>query len=335
MLTIKPSKILSKQVMMKRMYQKQLVFVSVLSLVVALVQLRSFKLLSIIHASASDYLNDSNDAPLKSSRGSLGGMEESLKIPINPNSTIANDIVKIWHNPEEGSICVHLKQDARCPYPALIGRLSGPALAMLDWDSQNSESNAGTVHCGEYSNKWLDAEDFFVEILILYCEDFGVGALKRVANLTSWMTAGFKSKCVEDSMRNRITADTGIKIKIPSSTSGKGSYRLGRWVRRAGIPSRPLFTRHQPVQCTDAERGYRPLEPLPRWCEPLTLRDNPFSRTSLWNIKEGDDVFGLPEYEFQWRMNITEEDLIERLRKRLQDKSKNLPKICGVGDSHR
>mmetsp|Transcript_34305 Transcript_34305/g.83245 ORF Transcript_34305/g.83245 Transcript_34305/m.83245 type:complete len:472 (-) Transcript_34305:481-1896(-) len=318
---------------MKSLLQKRLVIGSIL-LAVACIQLRSFRFLTTIHAVADESHNYENFLHFPFGTGTSRSIYGSLEIPINPNSTIMEDVSKIWHDPDKGSICVHLKQSGRCPYPALLGRLSGSALAMLDWQAQKTESDAGVVHCGDYSNKWLDAGDYFVEILILYCEDFGVGALERVGNKTGWLEAGFKSKCVEDSMRNRITAEEGSKISISSSRGGRGSYRLGRWIRRPGVPLRPLFTRHQPVECTDSEKGYRPLNPLPEWCEPLTNRDKPTSRTSLWNNQQGDDVVGLPEYEFQWRMNISEEDLIAKLRKRQHDVSKDFPKICAVGDSH-
>ena len=136
-------------------------------------------------------------------------------------------------------------------------------------------------------------------------------------------------------MHNRITAKEGSVITITLPTEGKGNYRLGRWVRRVGIPSRPLFTRYQPVGCTDPRKQYKGLEPLPEWCEALVRRDKPNTGKYLWRSKKGaEEVFGLPEYEFQWRMNIMEEELVERLNKRLHDASKRLPKICGIGDSH-
>ncbi|CAJ1970281.1 unnamed protein product [Cylindrotheca closterium] len=288
-----------------------------------------------IYAVTDGLKHDGHLSPFPSATGIAGGIDGSLVIPKNPNSTIVDDVSKIWHDPGKGSICVHLKQSARCPYPALLGRLSESALAILDWQVQKTESSSdgGTIHSGGYSNKWLDAGDYLVEILILYCEGFGVGAWETFDNKTAWLEAGFKSRCIEDSKRNRITWEEGNKISIPSSTEGKGSYHLGRWVITPGIPLRPLFTRHQPVECTDPMKGYRPLEPLQKCCEPLTNRDKPTNRTSLWNHEQGDDVFGLPEYQFQCRMNITEEDLIAKLRKRQQDASTE--KICAVGDSHR
>lgn len=259
----------------------------------------------------------------------------SLALPVDGNSTIVADLSKIWHDPEKGSICVELRENARCPHPALLGRLSGPALAILDWNEQHTEERMGTVLCGDYSNKWLDPGDYFVEIIVLFCEDFGVGAIERINNETAWLVAGFSTRCVEDSMHNRITAKEGSKIKITSTTEGKGSYRLGRWVRRPGLPLRPLFTRHQPVNCCVQSGNYRPLNPLPQWCEALTRRDEPGNGTKgLWKFKPGTKVLGLPEYQFQWRMKISEEDLVERLRKRLHDKAKSFPKICAVGDSH-
>mmetsp|Transcript_34301 Transcript_34301/g.83231 ORF Transcript_34301/g.83231 Transcript_34301/m.83231 type:complete len:627 (-) Transcript_34301:279-2159(-) len=301
---------------------------------------------SSIGAHQKSVTNGDHPEPYNTESQSLGSLESlnqtqssplsqtTLEMPIDANSTIVADLSKIWHDPEKGSVCVQLKENARCPHPALLGRLSGPALAILDWNEQKTEEHTGTVLCGDYSNKWLDAAEYFVEIIVLYCEDFGVGAMERVNNETIWMGAGFKKKCIEDAMYNRITAKEGSKINITSSTEGKGTYRLGRWVRRAGIPLRPLFTRYQPVGCTDPKKGYKVLQPLPEWCEPFTRRDKPDTGKYLWRSKKGATTVGLPEYEFQWRMTITEVELIERLRKRLRDKSKRLPKICAIGDSH-
>eukprot|EP00526_Cylindrotheca_closterium_P009839 CAMPEP_0113638190 /NCGR_PEP_ID=MMETSP0017_2-20120614/19997_1 /TAXON_ID=2856 /ORGANISM="Cylindrotheca closterium" /LENGTH=417 /DNA_ID=CAMNT_0000549267 /DNA_START=502 /DNA_END=1751 /DNA_ORIENTATION=+ /assembly_acc=CAM_ASM_000147 len=250
-------------------------------------------------------------------------------IPRNENSTIATDIIRIWHDPHGRSVCVHLKEHARCPHPSLLGRLSGPALAILDWKEMETTSTTGTVLCGNYGNKWLDAGEYFVEIIILYCEDFGVGALGRM-NKTEWLEAGFATRCVEDAMNNRITSKDESTIEISSPTGGSGNYRIGRWVRRKGLPLQPLFTRSQPKECF-GNNPNRSTENK-KICKALVNRDNP--RKGVWGDLQGEDIRGLPEYEFQWGLNLTESGLINRLQQRLNDKSTHLPKICAVGDSH-
>mmetsp|Transcript_17412 Transcript_17412/g.42676 ORF Transcript_17412/g.42676 Transcript_17412/m.42676 type:complete len:565 (+) Transcript_17412:74-1768(+) len=249
-------------------------------------------------------------------------------IPRNENSTIATDIIRIWHDPDSRSVCVHLKEDARCPYPALLGRLSGPALAILDWKEMEAKAGtAGTVVCGDYSNKWLDAGEYFVEIIVLYCEDFGVGAIQRINNETAWLGAGLATRCVEDVMSNRITSKTENTLEISSPTEGSGNYRIGRWVRRKGLPLRPLFTRFQPWECFNS-----PNSSNREMCIEAIYRDVP--GRYLWRDYQGKDIRGLPEYEFQWGLNLTESELLTRLRQRLNDSSTSLPKICAVGDSH-
>ncbi|CAJ1951932.1 unnamed protein product [Cylindrotheca closterium] len=243
-------------------------------------------------------------------------------IPRNEKSTIATDITRIWHNSQSGSVCVHLKEDARCPHPALVGRLSGPALAILDWKEMQTTTDTppGTVLCGDYSNKWLDAGEYFLEIIVLLCEDYGVGAFGRISD-AAWFNTTVS--CVEDAMHNRITSDTGSTITISSPTTPSGNYRLGRWIRKEGIPLRPLFTRSQPRVCFGPDK-------VPEYKQLC----NSFANRDVYVASKGREIRGLPEYEFQWGMNISESGLIERFRERLNDNSTHFPKICGIGDSH-
>ena len=129
-------------------------------------------------------------APAIMETPTASAVASSLLLPIDENSTIASDIDKIWHEPETKEVCVQLKQDARCPHPALVGRLSGPALAILEWNERPSDQ--GTVLCGAYDHYWLDAGYYFVEILITHCKDFGVNALKRNGNKTAWLEANHR-----------------------------------------------------------------------------------------------------------------------------------------------
>mmetsp|Transcript_17409 Transcript_17409/g.42659 ORF Transcript_17409/g.42659 Transcript_17409/m.42659 type:complete len:472 (+) Transcript_17409:394-1809(+) len=249
-------------------------------------------------------------------------------IPRNENSTISTDINRVWHDPQSRSVCVHLKEDARCPHPALLGRLSGPALAILDWkEMEAKDTTAGTVLCGDYSKKWLDAGEYFVEIIVLYCEEFGVGAMERMSNETAWLGAESATRCVEDIRNNRITSKSENTIEISSPMEGSGNYRIGRWVRRKGVPLRPLFTRFQPKECINP-----PNRQAQKLCHTVTNRDRP--RGGFWREYKSMDIYGLPEYEFQWGLNLTESGLITRLQQRLKDTSTYLPKICAVGDSH-
>ena len=255
-------------------------------------------------------------------------------LPIDGNSTIASDIVKIWHEPDSMAICVALKQNARCPHPAFLGRLSGPALAILEWTERPiDDADSGTVYCGGYSHNWLDAGHYFVEIIILHCKDFGVTALKRTNDLTEWLEAEHTLDCVEDAKYNRITSKEGrTVIQIPTSIEGKGSYRWGRWIRKHHLPLRALFTRYQPLECAGTKFGGVHLEKgsqIQLHCKSITARDH-------MGKKKGEKARGLFEYEFQWKMKVSEQELLEKLRERQHTSpdGKSPPKLCAVGDSH-
>lgn len=253
------------------------------------------------------------------------------ELPMDKNSTIASDIGKIWHDPDSMTICVSLKQTARCPHPALLGRLSGPALAILEWKEVRlfpivDSDDIGTVLCGGYGHYWLDPGDYFVEIIILHCKDFGVSALQRTNNLTAWMEANHKYDCVEDANHNRITSKEGKSvIHIPTLTRGRDKYRQGRWIRNPQFTSKPLVTRYQPVECFRE----KPAEgsSMELYCDSITERDTE-------GRKDGREVTGLYEYEFQWNMNVSEQTIVERLRHRLHSNDSRLPNVCALGDSH-
>ena len=70
-------------------------------------------------------------------------------ITINSNSTIASDVMEIWHDRQISAVCVHLKNGARCSNPGFRGRLSGPALAILEWKEKLLKTTSdGTTYCG-------------------------------------------------------------------------------------------------------------------------------------------------------------------------------------------
>mmetsp|Transcript_24146 Transcript_24146/g.59109 ORF Transcript_24146/g.59109 Transcript_24146/m.59109 type:complete len:529 (+) Transcript_24146:124-1710(+) len=272
------------------------------------------------------------------------------ELPINENSTIASDIDKIWH--DQQAICVRLKENARCKHPALLGRLSGPALAILEWSERPSDDDTTgttTVLCGDYSNQWLDAGYYFVEIIVLYCEDFGVTSLlnhhdRGVQDQNAWLEADHTSKCVEDARYNRITSKEGRTIiSIPSSIEGKGSYRRGRWVRKPHLPLRALFTRYQPIKCamdkdfvgnSHIQKG----TPMHKYCKSIVARDKKPQKGKRLKKGENDKLAGLHEYDFQWNMPLlSEKQLVQKLRQRQRDANDDkatIPKICAIGDSH-
>ncbi|CAJ1937850.1 unnamed protein product [Cylindrotheca closterium] len=248
-------------------------------------------------------------------------------LPIETYSTLANDISRIWHEPIENRVCVEMMENATCPHPALWGRLSGPALAILDWTTEKNQNSTANVLCGSYNDSWLDAGDYYVEIVVLYCDDFGVKTMNKKKNITDWFHEDLRPKCVENAQYNRITSIHQSYITVVASTTGAGNSRIGRWVKRPGSRSQPLFTRYQPVGCVEASgTGYKPQNPLPKWCNMFVNRDEIHATT--------ERVGGLPQYDFQWGMNTTDSELTTRIQHVFRNESSRLPFFCAIGDSH-
>jgi hypothetical protein len=59
-------------------------------------------------------------------------------IEIEPTVTLANDVVRIWHDPANASVTVELKSNATCSNPVFRARLSGPSLSILEWARQGT-----------------------------------------------------------------------------------------------------------------------------------------------------------------------------------------------------
>lgn len=250
-----------------------------------------------------------------------------ISIPVETNSTLSKDISRIWHEPGRRRVCVEMKKGARCPHPALLGRLSGPSLSLLEWTDENLHSS-GNVLCGSYGDRWIDTGNYFIEIIALYCDDFGVSKLERREDVTGWFNLDLTTKCVENAENNRITGIQSM-IHIPKSQRGSGDFQIGRWVKRAELPPRPLFTRYQPAGCVVPKPGgggYIPIHPLPEWCSMVADRD-------IANYSTGTFV-GLPEYEFQWGEKRNETQIVASLREVYRQTRGSYPPICVVGDSH-
>ena len=63
-------------------------------------------------------------------------MKEAIEdVPINTNSTIADDLVTIVNHPRTSEIAVRFRSDSRCTHIHLMGRLSGPLLSKISWDA--------------------------------------------------------------------------------------------------------------------------------------------------------------------------------------------------------
>jgi hypothetical protein len=189
-------------------------------------------------------------------------LDRKEPIDINPNSTVASDILTLWHNPKRCEVCIHLRGGARCPRPSLVGRLSGESIAMLQWTesiptaSNNSNTTGNTtMYCGSYTNSWLSPGIYFLELIIIHCRDFGMQTLNKIrsTNYTKndillWRNFDFTHVCVEDPPRHRITTNSTYITIEEHGMAGQGN---GFWLhnRHKNNSKSPWFTRYQPQGC--------------------------------------------------------------------------------------
>ena len=178
----------------------------------------------------------------------------TTEIKINPNSAIASDGIKIFHNVSLSSVCLHLRKTQRCKSPSFIGRLSGKSLGMLEWTKQST--NTTYIFCGSYKNLWLDVgSEYFLEIIITFCNDFGIGQQSTCPEIPKMLGFDFSHICMENPRHHRVTA-RGASIFIPdckfssrTTFDGVGDHHFGRWVSINDSIVSPLYTRFQPQGC--------------------------------------------------------------------------------------
>ncbi|CAJ1943661.1 unnamed protein product [Cylindrotheca closterium] len=254
---------------------------------------------------------DTNKGTLVRSSSDIQQSWEKVQIPSNSNSTVASDVFVIWHDPENQSICVSLAENSRCPHPAFLGRLSGPSLALLEWKEESTgESSSEFVHCGSYNKQWLEPGTYFLDIIILFCNDFGINAVTRKQNESAWLSYDFQKDCLEDPTYNRITGEEAY-VTIEEAIQSTPHLRpTGRWVSTnmasASIP-KPLYTRYQPRHCRRNPQIERCAVPM--------------------------NGTALESYSFEWENKEAREAWGERLKIAARTVPK-MPKICLVGYSH-
>lgn len=272
-------------------------------------------------------------------------------VPLNPNSSFASDVQEIWHDQENYKICVAFRPGARCADPQLLGRLSGPTLTLLEswhWDPRFSiEHNNFTALCGSYQSAWLmPGQQYFVEILVLFCHNFGIETLEtRITNdpektEDAWLHYNFLNTCIENQRNSRLTQDGAyIDINHDDVFAGPGRWRLRTTTRtRSNLKafSQPLYTRQQLPECR------RPNQTDRLFCSERTNASLLHSFEFEWNNNDSW-IRKLQRYQREgtdFVKNITDcqqESLhiapcVEQTQHFYQNNS--LPKICLVGYSH-
>lgn len=219
-------------------------------------------------------------------------------IEINPNSTIANDIIEITHDHTPQSIMVHLKptQQRQCQQPQLIGRLSGPFISKLKWTNQlqrtvSSNGEETDVLMGYYDVP--EPGQYFLEIIVLMCIEFTTDSF-------------FQDKCLEDPDHHRVTGEEA-SIEVSNINYGmiQDKELIGYWYNTLEKSKHePLYTRYQPQGCREDDAAVSP------------------------RCSQHTDLSRFDPYEF----HFTYKDLkLDYLKKLLEDKH---DKVCFVGASH-
>jgi hypothetical protein len=165
-------------------------------------------------------------------------------IPLATNvSTLSADVIKVSHFPNSAKIIIYLKTPAserRCEFPTFRARLSGNAIAIVEWDVPTIVNMDGVDH-SDHSNEIVgyyrvpSKGKYYIEIISLFCE-------------TISYNTNFKAMCLEDPNRHRITADTA-SIQVSKDVSIAGMH-IGFWKWKD--PTKeivPLFTRFQGQGC--------------------------------------------------------------------------------------
>lgn len=201
-------------------------------------------------AIAKDDVNNTNNAT-PTQQG--GGNNDN-----NINSQLALEVESIHHIQAKRQIIVNLRQEGicrRCRDPKLLGRLSGPYVTLIKWETETT-TYTNTTLCDDDNNQMLaqslvgtyslpSSGKYFIEVISLFC------------NGPQW-NASFQNVCMEDPTSHRLTEDTAFidVINVTVSALG-GNYLYGYWKRsnnettsstKTAIPT-PLLTRYQPQQC--------------------------------------------------------------------------------------
>eukprot|EP00586_Coscinodiscus_wailesii_P011904 CAMPEP_0172490668 /NCGR_PEP_ID=MMETSP1066-20121228/21183_1 /TAXON_ID=671091 /ORGANISM="Coscinodiscus wailesii, Strain CCMP2513" /LENGTH=397 /DNA_ID=CAMNT_0013259261 /DNA_START=172 /DNA_END=1365 /DNA_ORIENTATION=+ len=147
-------------------------------------------------------------------------------IPLEPFSALYDDLEFIAHSPSRRRITVGIKSQANyCPQPILWGRLSGEALALVQWEAQ--EDN---VISGYYEVPFTGR--FYLEIIVLFCQ---------------YSPTNYQNNCLIPGENHRLTSENAAIVVTMSS------YLKGYWKSSQQVSS-PLYTRYQPANCRRSDR---------------------------------------------------------------------------------
>jgi hypothetical protein len=161
-------------------------------------------------------------------------------------SPVSSGIDSISHYPAQAKIVIQLQgtnETRTCVKPKFVGRLSGPYLSTIAWQSQLDNDQIVGYYQVPAPGR------YFVEIISVLCNDFE-------------FDTDFEKICLEDPSHHRVTTDDASVDVVVAATSSQatGYYQ---WTSQTEPSS--LHTRYQPNNC----RGTNSSKP--RCTEPATL----------------------------------------------------------------
>jgi hypothetical protein len=188
-------------------------------------------------------------------------------IAIDYDSTLGKDVAEIIHYRRNATVLVTMHPNVSCRHPVLRGRLSGPALIILEWE-RHTVNNRTTRLSGRYDHHLLPTGMlcYDVEIIALLCEEWDYDT-------------NFQPVCLENPERHRVTAwNASIMVLPPVGPTNNvvvlandNANVAGRWVRQRQYDDddklsiidenhRPLYTRWQRKTCGWHKTDYCPEE---------------------------------------------------------------------------
>ena len=196
--------------------------------------------------------NDNNHIDFLSSNCTDDKEREIFSIEIDKGSAIANDIVCIQHHRKESKIVVRLHRERRCEEPYLKGRLSGPVLTMVEWETTNWQTNEELQEIylvGKYDipPQYSSEAKYFIEIIVVMCTPIRYDT-------------DFESICIEDPLHHRLTVRNASIETMTMTTAHHGTKKhpkrnqIGYWHHNNRTTPKPLFTRFQTQECYDKFR---------------------------------------------------------------------------------
>jgi hypothetical protein len=265
-------------------------------------------------------------------------------VALNPQSSMFQDIVGIYHHAQEHAITIILRgntsavptdmrQESNCLNPSFMIRLSGPALHMVPYHTV-SQNETTTVLRGYYSVPVSGT--YYLEVIVTLCNTLdeaklGSANVSEQENPSAWAAAiqleeeHIRSVCMVQPQHYTLTAQqnstipalAAVPLTNTSTPLPDNDWRglQGFWISNRTIKdSVPLVTRFHPLDCAQMVNH-----------ECIDPRADP-QRFS--------------PYRFQWTIGPSLPVHEQEITTRIQQKSREYADqnanntICLFGDSH-